>query len=153
MTSLIVWVTTRKILLFFPYLITLWALMNYICFYELLNYCILYHSYSLHDEFSYEVIIVLKGFDWFPDFLQKKLEYFQNIFFHLNENKIVINFNCYFCFVQKLIWAIEIAFEIRQVHKRFIKLSITLLFWHKGLGFKFSLHLEGSSLLRLYFRF
>ena len=88
-----------------------------------------------------------------PGFSPKKLEYFQNIFFHLNENKIVINFNCYFCFVQKLIWAIEIAFEIRQVHKRFIKLSITLLFWHKGLGFKFSLHLEGSSLLRLYFRF
>ena len=34
-----------------------------------------------------------------------------------------------FCFVLK-IFNLEIAIEIRQVHKRFIKLPITLLFWH-----------------------
>ena len=34
-----------------------------------------------------------------------------------------------FCFFQRL-FDLEIAIEIRQVHKRFIKSPITLLFWH-----------------------
>ena len=32
-----------------------------------------------------------------------------------------------FCFVS---FGLEIEIEIRQVHKRFIKLPIPLLFWH-----------------------
>ena len=31
------------------------------------------------------------------------------------------------------LWNLEIAIEIRQVHKRFIKLPITLLFWYNVL--------------------
>ena len=51
---------------------------------------------------------------------------------------------------------LEIAIEIGQVHKRFIKLPITLLFWHDVLGYKvfglkFSLYLEGSRPFRLLF--
>ena len=51
---------------------------------------------------------------------------------------------------------LETAIEIRQVHKRFIKLPITLLFWHDVLlsglkfGLQFSLYLEGHRRFRLY---
>jgi len=63
-----------------------------------------------------------------PGFSPKKLGYFQNIFF-LIEIKIKLKSTLYFdfCFVQRL-FDLEII-EIRQVHKRFIKLPITLLFW------------------------
>ena len=46
---------------------------------------------------------------------------------------------------------LEIAIEIRQVHKRFIKLPITILY--KVFGLKISLYLKGSCLFRLYFDF
>ena len=54
-------------------------------------------------------------------------------------------------FFKSLIY-LEIAIAIRQVHKRFIKLPITLLFWHdatcyKVFGQNFSLYLEGPRFL------
>ena len=44
--------------------------------------------------------------------------------------KSTLNFD--FCFVQSL-FDLETAIEVRQVYKRFIKLPITLLFWHDRL--------------------
>ncbi len=44
---------------------------------------------------------------------------------------------------------LETTIEIRQAHKRSIKLPITLLF--KAFGLKFSQYIEGSCLFKLYF--
>ena len=65
-----------------------------------------------------------------PGFSSKNLGYFQIKFFQLKWKK---NWNQLYIFTSALfqsLFDLEIAIEIRQVHKRFIKLSITLLFWH-----------------------
>ena len=53
--------------------------------------------------------------------------------FQLNENNIEINF--ILTLFQNLI-DLNIATKIRQVHKRFINLPITLLFWHDATCYK-----------------
>ena len=65
-----------------------------------------------------------------PGFAPKNLGYVQNIFFSI-EMKIKLKSTLFFtsALFQSL-FDLEIAIEIRQVHKRFIKLPITLLFWH-----------------------
>ena len=63
---------------------------------------------------------------WLAPGFSPKNKYFQN-FFSI-EMKIKLKSTEYF--FQSLLLDLEIAIEIRQVHKRFIKLTITLLFWH-----------------------
>ena len=112
--------------------------------YILWNYCVLYHSYSLHGECHNECAIKQSSFykvklalhyystcaiKFWLDFLQKILDISKMIFFNWNENKIEINSFLTSALFQSF-FDQEIAIEIRQVHNRFIKLPIILLFWY-----------------------
>ena len=97
------------------------------------HYSVLYHYYSLHGEFQSECAIKYASyvcytcFDWSLDFLQKNLG-ISKIFVSI-EMKIKLKSILTSALFQSL-FDLEPAIEIRQVHKRFIKLPITLLFWH-----------------------
>jgi len=74
-------------------------------------------------------------FYWFPEFLKNILDIFKIFFFSI-EIKIKLKSTLYIDFTSALfqsLFDLEIAIEIRQVHKSFIKLTITLLFWHNML--------------------
>ena len=66
-----------------------------------------------------------------PGFSQTNLGYFKNIVFNWNENKIEINFIFWLVLCFKCLFDPGMTIEIRQVHKRFIKLPITTIILDK----------------------
>ena len=84
-----------------------------------------------------------------PGFSPKNLGYFQNIFFSI-EMIIKLKSTLYFDFCFQSLFDLEIAIEVRQVRKCFIKLptynTIIILFCYIVFVLKFSLSFEGSCL-------